>query len=383
MIGPALPTLAGDRRILWVGQAYPELATSLGDYLATLDMEAAGMLMEGVVGELLRSSDLRGNARVREIVLVEEARFGRLAPVTALRGVTELRSSHTSALSDEYLLKRLWPQGLSTPDEAAELLSLLAGDVRHAPALELLDLALQRPRRLYDVPAWLKLCAAIRGHPVFAQLPVATRRLIEELQGLGELLAYARLHLADSDPSWYEELHDQIERLPQATRELLRQSLADLMLAMPQPAKQLAGCSRPVFDVACDLARNRLGSKPPDHPLAARLYQAARELQASPGRAKQVESKVFIPTVLGWSRRDQREVAVLLKWQGRRAGLLRSRLRPDTVVARDNRRPDLSADFMLWCKDDGAWADSSDYKGLATGRSVFQRIRGRRRPRRE
>jgi hypothetical protein len=379
VIGPALPALADDRRIPWIGQTYPELVTGLGDYLATLEVEAAGMLMAGVVSELLRSSDLSGNARVREIVLVEEVRFGRLTPVTALREVIELRSSRASALSDDYLLARLWPQGLSTSGEATEMLSLLVGDVRQTPALKLLDLALQRPRRLYDVDAWLALCAAIRGHRVFTQLPLATRQLVEELQGVGELLEYARLHLADSDMGWYENLHDQIEGLPQATRDFLRQSLASLTLAVPRPAKQLAGCSRPVFEVACDQARNQLRTEPPDYPLAARLFQSVRELQGSPRRAHQLESKVLMPTVLGWSRRDQREVAILLKWQGRRVGLLRSVLRPDTVAVRDKRRPDLSADFALWCKNN-AWADSSDFKALSSSRSVLQRIRDRRRP---
>ena len=84
--------------------------------------------------------------------------------------------------------------------------------------------------------------------------------------------------LKQGDMSWYEGLHGRIEGLPKDTRNLLRQYLASLTLAAPHPAEQFARCSGPVFNAICAQAGSRLGAAPPDHALAARLYQAVCEL---------------------------------------------------------------------------------------------------------
>ena len=92
-------------------------------------------------------SDLRRYPELREMLLLEEVRSGRLPPVQALRELIELRPPSASPLSDRYLLASLWPRGLATAGEAAQLLWLLDGDLRGTPALELLDHALQPPHR--------------------------------------------------------------------------------------------------------------------------------------------------------------------------------------------------------------------------------------------
>jgi hypothetical protein len=379
VVGPALPALEGDRRVVLVAQAYPAFASGLGAYLAASSTETAVRLLRGVAGELLDSGVLRGNPKLREILLIEEVRSGQLPPVNALRKVIELRPSPASALSDEYLLARLWPQGLRTAGEAAEMLSLLVGDVRGTPALELLNRALQPPRRNYDVDAWLHLCAQTLVHRVCAQLPAVTRRMLKSLQGLGAMLDDARDRLTQGDMSWYDGLHQHIEGLPQGARDLLRQDLAQLTLKAPRPAEQLARCSAPVFDATCVQARIRLEAGSPNHPLAAQLFQSVHELRGSRApRAQQLEDRVLVPVIPRWSHRDQGEVAAILKWQGRR-GLLRSVLMPGTSVPRSQRRPDLSAEFKLWCENN-AWAGNSGDEAVPGGVSVIAWIRGRRQP---
>ena len=376
VIGPALPTLAGDRRVVWIGQAYPAFASGLAAYLAAAGTEIAVNLLDGVAGELWDSGELRDDPKLREIVLIEDVRSGQLSPVEALREMTELRPL---ALSDEYLLARLWPRGLQTPREAQSMLSVLVGDVRGTPALALLDRALKAPGRIYDVRAWLNLCAQVTVHPVWAQLPAATRHLLQALQGLGALLDDAAVQVTQGDMTWYDEVHQRIEGLPEGTRGLLRQYLARLTLQGPRPADQLARCSWPVFDATCVQARARLDAEPRDHRLAARLFQSFDELRgAQAPRAKRLEASVLVPTILRWSRRDKGQVADVLDWQGRRSGLLRSVLRPGSGPPRGKRRPDLSKKFRMWCENKERIAKAETAN--ASGGSVIAWVRRRRSP---
>ena len=55
VIGPALPAMGDDRRIIRVGQAYPALARGLAAYLTASGPDTALRLLGGVAGELLDS----------------------------------------------------------------------------------------------------------------------------------------------------------------------------------------------------------------------------------------------------------------------------------------------------------------------------------------
>ena len=376
VIGPVLQTLDGDRRVIRVGQAYPAFARGVAAYLAASGPDRALRLLHGVAGELLDRSDLRRYPKLREILLLEEVRSGRLPPVQALQELIELRPSSAPPLSDQHLLTSLWPRGLLTADEAAQLLSLLKGDLRRTPTLELLDDALQPPHRLADLDAWLDLCDQALTHPVCAQLPPATRLRLKALQGLGDMVDEARHRLKRGDMSLYDGLHNRVEGLPEGTRPLLRQYLAYLMLTAPRLAEPLARCSGQVFDVICIQARIRLDAMPPNRALAVRLFQSLYELRPShPARAQQLESTVLAPTIPRWSRRDKGHVADDLKWRGRRGPL-----RILAFTGGHGRRPrNLSKDFKRWCKQN-AGPGSADTGAMTGGESVFARIRRRRWP---
>ena len=380
VIGPALQAMGGDRRVIRAGRAYPALARGLAAYLAASGADTALKLLGGVAGELLDRSDLRRYPELRKMLLLEEVKSGRLPPVQALRELIELRPAPAMPpLSDRYLLARLWPGGIRTASEAAQLLWLLEGDLRGTPALELLDDALQPPPGIDELDAWLDLAAQALAHPVCGQLPAATRLHLKALRGLGDLLASARRALAQRDMRWYEGLHKRIEGLPEGTRDLMHQCLADLTLAAPRPADQFASCSRPVFNAICAQARAQLGASPPNHHLAARLFRSLYELRNSrTPRAQQLEETVLVPTIPRWSRRDQGQVASILK-QHAQHGLLRTLLVPGSRVPRSQRPADVSGDFKLWCKQKTEEGGS----GIGAGHGaepVTAWIRGRRRP---
>ena len=382
VIGPALLAIGADPRVIRVGQAYPAFARGLAAYLASAGPGTARRLLDGVAGALLDASDLRNYPQLREMLLIEEVKSGRLPPIQALREVIELRPASAPPWDDEDLLASLWPRGLQTASDAEGLLWLLDGDVRRTPALRLLDDALSPPHVIGDVLAWLHLCAQTLAHPVSAQLPPSTRVRLMALQDLGDLLVNAG-HLAQKgDMRWYAGLHDRIERLPQGTRDLLRQYLGYLTLAAPRPVEQLAICSGPVFDATCVQARIRLGTPPPDHSLAARLFQSLYDLERHPSRAQMLQSTVLAPTVPHWPRRDRGRVAELLERESR-PGLFGRLVSPRRRGHREQRRPDLDGDFKVWCKKNARAGDSGTLAisgPTVPGRSVVARISGWLRP---
>ena len=380
VIGPALPAMTTDRRIIAVGQAYPAFARGLATAITATGPEMAGRLLQGVAGVLLDSSDLRRYPELREMLLLEEVRSGRLPPVQALGELIELRPPSASPWRDKALLIRLWPRGVTTPGEAAALLRLVENDdLRGTPGLQLLDQALRPPRRLDDLAAWLALCAQARDHRVGEQLPEATQARLAELKGLSDMLERAQQAMKQGDMRGYPALEDRIERLPRDTRDLLLQYLAYLMLSAPHPEGRLATCAEPVFQAVCVQARVRLEAEPADHELAARLYRSRHHLKnACPPRAQVLEASVLVPTVPRWSRRDRGQVENILTRDAQQ-GLLRRFLDfRSRAVPRKQLRKDLSKDFKLWCKRN-ARAAGSGPGGTTGGAIAAARNSGRRR----
>jgi hypothetical protein len=355
VIGPALLALHADRRIVRTGRAYPALARGLAAFITTAGPQAAPRLLRGVAGELLDAHDLRGHPELREMLLLEEVRSGRLAPVQALRELVELRPA-VSPLADTNLMAGLWPRGLTTPGEAGQLLALLDGNVHGPPALGLLDRALRPPRHIDHVGAWFDLCAQALDHPVCAQLPAATRLRLTTLHGLGGTREGLRNAVKHGDMGAYQALEDRVERLPFQTRDLMRQYLAHLTFTAPRPAEQLAACADPVFEAICGHARDRLGTPPADHQLAARLFQARYDLRGDRATARRgllLQDDVLAPTVPGWRRQDRGQVTNILKKDARLGPV---RVLTDRRGQQAPRQRNLSRKFRRWCRRNAAVA---------------------------
>lgn len=381
VIGPALLALDKDRRIVSAGRAYPALSRGLAAFITAAGPQAAPRLLRGVAGELLDANDLRRHPELREMLLLEEVRSGRLQPVLALRELIELHPSATSPLRDADLLASLWPQGLTAPGEAGQLLRLLDGNVRSTPALGLLDQALQPPRGLDNLDAWYDLCTRAYGHPVCAQLPPGTRLRLRALHDLGGLREALRQAIKHGDTAAYQVLEGRVEGLPWETRDLLRQYLAYLTFTAPRPAEQLAACAEPVFQAICGHARVRLGQPPADHQLAARLFQSRHALggdRDTVGRGLVLELEVLAPTVPRWPRRDRGQVENILKQDARLSPFRRlsglGRLR----APRPPRQKNLSRKFRRWCRRK-AGAVSPGAPARTSGPAVA-RLLGRRQP---
>jgi len=381
VIGPVLLAMNSDRRIVRCGQAYPALARGLAAFITAAGPQAAPRLLRGVAGELLDANDLRRYPKLREMLLLEEVRSGRLTPVQALHELIELHPSSASPLRDADLLASLWPQGLTNPGEAVQLLWLLDGDVRGTLALGLLDQALQPPRHIGNLDTWYDLCAQAFDHPVCAQLPAATRLRLKTLHDHGGTLEGLRRAIKRGDMSAYKILEDRVEGLPWDTRELLRQYLAHLTLTAPRPAEQLAGCAEPVFQAICVHARARLATPPADPQLAARLFQSRYDLRgdrATALRGLLLENDVLAPTVPAWPRRDRGQVENILRQDAQR-GPFRFLVDVRSRVPRERRQKNLSRAFKRWCRRKAGAAQAGAQAG--TGReSAVARFFGRRQP---
>ncbi|MGD0244981.1 MAG: GTPase-associated protein 1-related protein [Streptosporangiaceae bacterium] len=355
VIGPALLALNADRRIVRTGRAYPALARGLAAFITAAGPQAAPRLLRGVAGELLDAHDLRGHPELREMLLLEEVRSRRLPPVQALRELVELRPA-ASPLADTNLIAGLWPRGLTTPGEAGQLLALLDGNVRGTPALGLLDRALQPPRHIDHVGAWFDLCAQALDHPVCAQLPAATRLHLTTLHGLRDTREGLRHAITHGDMEAYLAFEDRVERLPFQTRDLMRQYLAYLTITAARPAELLAACADPVFQAICGHVRARLGTPPPDHQLAARLFQARYDLRGARATARRgllLQDDALAPTVPGWRRHDRGQVTNILKKDARLGPF---RVLTDRRDQKAPRRRNLSRKFRRWCRRNAAAA---------------------------
>jgi hypothetical protein len=369
VIGPALRIIAADGRLARIRQAYPAFARGLAAYLTAAGPEAALGHLDGSAGEAL--GDLHDHPELYEMLLIAEVRSGRLPAARALREMAGLRPSSAPPWQDDFLLACLWPHGLQAAGEAEELLRLLGNaDIRRTPVLALLADAFARPQRFSDLPAWLRLCDRALTHPVFAQLPPETRTRLKALKGLDDVLENARYLLKRGDASWFAGVADRVERLPDGPADVLRSYLGYLVLDIPRPTEQLAGCSGAVFDAACAQARIRLNAGRRDHALAARLFQSLHELADHGPRAELLRDTALVPTVPHWSRDDQGKVADLLRKESRR-GPLEMLVRPS--------RADLSEDFRLWCRQNSRRGDPA--ASAVPERSVFARISGWLRPR--
>jgi hypothetical protein len=233
---------------------------------------------------------------------------------------------------------------------------LLDGNVHGPPALGLLDRALRPPRHIDHVGAWFDLCAQALDHPVCAQLPAATRLRLTTLHGLGGTREGLRDAVKHGDMGAYQALEDRVERLPFQTRDLMRQYLAHLTFTAPRPAEQLAACADPVFEAICGHARDRLGTPPADHQLAARLFQARYDLRGDRATARRgllLQDDVLAPTVPGWRRQDRGQVTNILKKD--------ARLGPVRVLTgrrgqQAPRQRNLSRKFRRWCRRNAAVA---------------------------
>jgi GTPase-associated protein 1, N-terminal domain type 2/GTPase-associated protein 1, middle domain len=357
VIGPALPGLRNDRRVVQVGRTYPSFARGVARFLSASEPDTAVRLLDGVAGELLDRGDLSSYPELREKLLLEDVRLGLVPPIEAWRVLVELRPPTAPPWSDKRLIAHLWPDGLQTAGEAARLLSLLDGDLRGAAVVVLLDGALQQPRRIGELGAWLDLTDRVLAHPVFAQLPSVTRRRVSAVEGLSEMLERARHLLRQRDMSWYAALDERIGRLPPDTCDLLCHYLAYLTLTVPRPWEQLTACSEAVFDAVCLQARVRLEAAKPDHHLAARSFQSFHELcRRHAPRAQPLESTVLLPTITRWSSHDLREVKTILKRQSR--DLWRGQDAPPGRILHKRRPRDLARDFKGWCKRNAIADDS-------------------------
>jgi len=313
VIGPALERLQADNRLERVGVRNPPLLLGLAENLAAGTAQRAEELLSGVTGRLLDEADLTGFPPLRELILVEEVRQGRLTPLAALCEVTELRHP-ASPLADTQLLRRLWPQERWTLEEARQVLCHhVRGVASDTPALPYLSRALNPPDDPAELDNWLALMDEVRDHPVFPMLPDTTLTLVNDVAGMGTLLREAAADAKRRKPDWYRKLDTQIHGHSPAAQHALRTRLATLIINCPEPAAPLEKCPDYVFTVCCQQVLDRLRREPIEHDLCERLVIALSTWDVGRPRYEYLGVRILGPEMRTWRRRDRRAVRRRLK----------------------------------------------------------------------
>ncbi|MGH4010566.1 MAG: GTPase-associated protein 1-related protein, partial [Pseudonocardiaceae bacterium] len=257
VIGPALERLQADPRLERVALRNQPLLLGLAEDLVASTDQRLNDLFSGATGKLLGDADLTGFPRLHKLMLVVEVRQGRLAPLAALREMTQLRGS-ASPLTDAQLLRWLWPDEQWTLKEAARVLPLVRGATSETPVLPYLSRALNPPHDLTQLDDWLELVDQVQRHPVLPMLPDTTLTLVNDVAGMGTVLHDAAAAAERREQDWYGTLNTRIRGHSQSVQRALQTRFAILIINCPDPAAPLEHCPAHVFSKCCELVWDRL-----------------------------------------------------------------------------------------------------------------------------
>lgn len=298
--------------------AVPATRTAVLNWLSGMAESIVRSRLAGPLGELIGDDDVAGRPRLAELRQLAAVHAGRVAPLTALDRILDLRRSHRRPpFLDDGLMARLWPQGCP-PGEASELLRLIEQphDVSaDLPAWLGTVVVLRVPDDNAGFDAWLALIEQLSGHVMYGRLNRDARDRVDRLRDTSTRLR-AAIHGAPHDEVGpLTELYSGFSFLSPDVRAALVRRLPPVMLTVPLTAAVLRECPDPVFDACCAEARTRLSA--PDHPAeqAARLFKAMRDLRIRNGgeRADALERTVLVDTLATWPRRDLAAVERALK----------------------------------------------------------------------
>ena len=233
---------------------------------------------------------------------VETVRLGRLSPVTGLLRILE---QYETRQLDQLLLKRLWPSGRWSAEEARHLFRAIpAQDFRQGALHDWLIAVVNEPppRAAEDVwTALLEDLAASPSHP----LPPSEQEDVRLLLTLAQ--AFTRIQTGKRSGPTVEEYTDFYSRYEAggpSARTLLERKLPAIMVRSHPNDTMLESCPALLFDALCQHIRERLGQAK-EVKVAAWTFTVMRRLfdNRSTWRAKRLETDVLLPTVLGWRGR--------------------------------------------------------------------------------
>ncbi|WP_051735597.1 GTPase-associated protein 1-related protein [Streptomyces sp. NRRL B-3229] len=181
-------------------------------------------LLRGLPGELLREGDLADHPALREHHLI--ARAG-LEPERTAHSLVRVLMLREPPLLDSELLRKLWPSGRWTHEEALEVVSMLPSSVQvDESAAKWLETVFARDIHDHDeLVLCLELCTLMTSPDRLSWLPRETRECVRSAVRVAELLARPRasglLHVAQSQwpPLWQPVIALRRTRLPRALLE--------------------------------------------------------------------------------------------------------------------------------------------------------------------
>ncbi|MFE1832678.1 GTPase-associated protein 1-related protein [Streptomyces sviceus] len=148
-------------------------------------------LLRGLPGELLRENDLEHHPVLREHHLIARAER---EPTRTAESLVRVLMMREPCVLDGELLRKLWPSGRWTHEEALEVVPLLPSSVQvDESAAKWLEAVFARDiRDDDDLVLCLELCALMASRARLAWLPRDTRRCVENALQIAELLARPR-----------------------------------------------------------------------------------------------------------------------------------------------------------------------------------------------
>jgi len=310
----------GDERLTELFSREPLLLQGALQYLEGLAEQEPARVETVLDAGLVPAQDLGRYRRLHALQLVGEAQRDPDRKATVLGQIVDLdlRSSDTSA-PDHRVLKRLWPDGSWTPQEARELLHQLSDEQTRAGVLpEWFDNALGGP----PDDELLLLWRDVGAHPVRARFGPRRQEEIARAQRVLEPLDRASKLSTNKLAAALPEVVESYALLPDALRESAGQPLvAALHRLAPGPLGRLL-LDAPVT-VIDQYARRMVGllGKRTNRPLAPQLILVLFELRSrrKNAQAQVLEEQLLSPTVPTWSDRDVRQVHAQLQARNPRA----------------------------------------------------------------
>jgi GTPase-associated protein 1, N-terminal domain type 2/GTPase-associated protein 1, middle domain len=280
------------------------LRAGMVDRLAGLP-EAQMIRMCQLFGDLLEPADFAGVLTAGERWLGIRAGLRGTSPVKQFIEICELRDAAGQAgLSDEVLLRRLWPRGAWSSAEALVVVQAFSSEkilnTTAATMIARMFLAGPGPEDLQR-SCWANVAFYLSGWPEEAQrllgvsIAVAVNSLRQIVKGARSARAIRRLA-------------ERYEELPPLAQHYLAFEVPHLILRLEYPdiCSAFVSCPPVLIESTCMTALELLLKRPEDAYLAARLYVCRNLLIGLKDKKAgfYIEKLVFEPMAKRWTRSE-------------------------------------------------------------------------------
>jgi hypothetical protein len=309
----AIDVLAGDQNLLVGALAY--LAVQA-------DREAAAVVgvLRGGVADIVAKTGVRVDGRLRDLMVIATCPPG---PDSRFPTFKTIVSSGRRAVDDQ-TLRLIWPGGVWRPDEAGQVVRLLAGragaeQLRAEPCRSWLSRTLVQPFLCGDpgfLQVYVQLCRELHKYGLVKSLSDEAQELVNAVLDAESRIAECRSAKKADRGRLVVGLCRTYPAAPPPVQELLLHRLS-VMIAEVTDAEQLrailVACPDPVTDRYLDEAGSRLAGSSRDPKRAAALFWTLQSPNRVPGGLRHRLNSTLRSALRKWKRRELKEVSAELK----------------------------------------------------------------------